>query len=84
MDRSNHSIVVFPSFSYLNGPSNLNPSIMAEPSKIKAGDVVQLKSGGPEMTVEWVENNEAYCVWFTRGGEQKGQKFALTSINVIE
>lgn len=25
------------------------------PEGIKAGDVVQLKSGGPRMTVNWVE-----------------------------
>ena len=28
------------------------------------GDVVQLKSGGPEMTVTAVNNNEVACAWF--------------------
>ena len=40
---------------------------------IKAGDIVQLKSGGPLMTVEWtievarVGGNawKAHCAWFT-------------------
>ena len=30
----------------------------------KAGDVVQLKSGGPAMTVENYEPPQAHCVWF--------------------
>lgn len=46
---------------------------------IKAGDTVRLKSGGPEMTVEWVDQHEAYCVWFS-GPEPKGQKFTITSL----
>lgn len=35
--------------------------------EIKAGSVVQLKSGGPLMTASWVQNShvtEAYCEWF--------------------
>ena len=34
------------------------------PSQIQAGDVVVLKSGGPEMTVKWVSGTECYCEWF--------------------
>ena len=30
------------------------------------GDVVSLKSGGPEMTVESVNDPEIICVWFER------------------
>ncbi len=30
----------------------------------KTGDVVQLKSGGPNMTVEEVKGTQAICVWF--------------------
>lgn len=29
----------------------------------KPGDQVQIKSGGPAMTVESVEDEEVYCVW---------------------
>lgn len=35
---------------------------------LKAGDVVQLKSGSPKMTIKWCEKdkkiNEAECTWF--------------------
>lgn len=29
------------------------------------GDVVQLKSGGPNMTVTTVEGKEIFCEWFS-------------------
>ena len=33
--------------------------------QFKVGDIVQLKSGGPRMTVESVEaTNSLFCVWF--------------------
>ena len=31
---------------------------------VKAGDMVQLTSGGPVMTVEAVKNEGVACVWF--------------------
>ncbi|QZH75510.1 MAG: DUF2158 domain-containing protein [Erythrobacter sp.] len=47
--------------------------------EITKGQVVQLKSGGPTMTVEWVEGEEAYCVWFD-GKKTAGQKFKCSSL----
>jgi len=41
---------------------------------IKVGDVVQLKSGGPMMTVEWIdtEEDEVECIRFeTKGNNQE-------------
>jgi uncharacterized protein YodC (DUF2158 family) len=51
--------------------------------EIKAGDVVQLKSGGPHMTVRWIEDDEAYCEWFDKT-VNKGSKFALVQLSKIK
>jgi len=48
-------------------------------SNIQAGDVVQLKSGGPYMTVAWIEEGEACCEWFD-GKKNAMAKFPLTSL----
>jgi uncharacterized protein YodC (DUF2158 family) len=37
----------------------------------KKGDTVELKSGGPIMTVTQIENNRIFCVWFE--GSKKHQ-----------
>lgn len=37
-------------------------------SNIKAGDVVCLKSGGPDMTVESVSDNKITCIWTSENG----------------
>jgi len=36
----------------------------ASSQKLKIGDVVKLKSGGPTMTVIRVEDEGVYCMWF--------------------
>ena len=33
-------------------------------TEFKPGDVVQLKSGGPAMTILWVEEGDCRCAWF--------------------
>jgi uncharacterized protein YodC (DUF2158 family) len=57
-------------------------------SEIKAGDTVQIKSGGPVMTVEQIGKKHlggdvlyAWCVWFEGTKQQKGV-FALTSLTL--
>lgn len=41
------------------------------------GDVVQLKSGGPKMTVEWIEVDQTTnaetvaCIWFEEVGRRQ-------------
>jgi uncharacterized protein YodC (DUF2158 family) len=50
------------------------------------GDVVQLKTGGPRMTVEHIWKNAhgimtVRCTWFDKGGtEQKTGEFAAASV----
>lgn len=48
---------------------------MAE--EIKAGDIVVLKSGGPKMTVAWVEEGDALCEWFDAKNESKTKRFSV-------
>lgn len=55
--------------------------------EIKVGDVVQLKSGGPEMTVDEIEPYngipKARCSWFD-GPKKDVGVFPLTSLRVAE
>lgn len=46
---------------------------------ISVGDVVHLKSGGPDMTVESIEGGEADCVWFD-GAKQIRSTFEVSSL----
>ena len=58
---------------------------------IKAGNVVQLKSGGPAMTVRWIgdEYDEAVvvCDWFIQDKapwKKETGSFPPTSLKVLE
>ena len=49
-------------------------------SQIKPGDTVELKSGGPLMTVEVVfHDGDVKCVWFA-GEKQQSHIFSITSL----
>jgi len=59
--------------------------------EIKPGSVVQLKSGGPLMTVASVNEEAgvrlAYCEWFVQDKapwKQEGSTFSVTSLKLIE
>ncbi|WP_353221109.1 DUF2158 domain-containing protein [Salinisphaera sp. S4-8] len=45
--------------------------------QIQPGDIVTLKSGGPEMTVSWVEEGDALCQWFDSKNMPQSQVYAL-------
>lgn len=40
----------------------------------KIGDLVKLKSGGPIMTVSWIDGESCYCTFFTSDMELKEVK----------
>jgi len=40
-------------------------AVAVEGNPFKPGDVVQLKSGGPPMTVTMVVGPDTYCMWFS-------------------
>ncbi len=52
-------------------------------NEIKVGDVVVLKSGGPLMTVDYIDDNFVYCVWFD-GKEPKKQEFVSDILKLQE
>jgi uncharacterized protein YodC (DUF2158 family) len=60
-------------------------------SEIKPGSIVQLKSGGPTMTVNWVEDDVgtmiARCDWFIQDKapwKKESANFPLTSLKLLE
>lgn len=56
---------------------------MAQQS-IRVGDVVQLKSGGPAMTVQ-AEAGTGYleCIWFDAGGAHQLQTFKVDTLKRV-
>jgi uncharacterized protein YodC (DUF2158 family) len=57
-------------------PSSLHSMIMIN---ISEGDVVRLKSGGPVMTVNSVNDGYARCSWFN-GDKLERESFALETL----
>jgi uncharacterized protein YodC (DUF2158 family) len=55
---------------------------MVAMNKIKAGDVVGLKSGGPAMTATWVNDDQVGCAWFV-GGDIKQHTFSEEALEVL-
>lgn len=51
---------------------------------MKSGDLVQLKSGGPVMTVGWVEHGGAQCNWFDERNELKSAHFATSQLRLVD
>jgi len=51
---------------------------------IAKGSTVILASGGPRMTVAWLEDDDAYCEWFDDKKNAQGRKFSLASLRLDE
>ena len=54
---------------------------MAE--KFTPGDIVQLKSGGPAMTVSECDREGIWCVWFKGASREKG-RFSEDTLKTYE
>ena len=53
---------------------------------LKIGDVVELRSGGPKMTVAAVKADRAFCVWFNRRDhyhEEKRGEFLIETLQSL-
>ncbi len=50
---------------------------------LKVGDVVQLNSGGPKMTISYVISGEFRCFWFLEGQKLQAD-FPVASVHIIE
>jgi uncharacterized protein YodC (DUF2158 family) len=46
------------------------------------GDLVSLKSGGPEMTVSCSEGDETYCVWWD-GRAKRQEAFPTITLRSV-
>ena len=46
----------------------------------KVGDLVQLKSGGPTMTVDEVSGTRLWAVWFSAGAKRERELFAVETL----
>jgi uncharacterized protein YodC (DUF2158 family) len=59
-------------------------------AEIETGSVVELKSGGPRMTVSTLRGSHgnpptsATCNWFDNGDELRGGEFTLSSIRLVQ
>jgi uncharacterized protein YodC (DUF2158 family) len=55
-------------------------------AEIKTGSVVELKSGGPSMTVNFVENDGgtivAACSWFINN-KKESSRFPVASLKLL-
>jgi uncharacterized protein YodC (DUF2158 family) len=53
-------------------------------NEIEPGDVVTLKSGGPEMTVEGLGSDGVECSWFATGGQLKRNTFKTGALAFVK
>jgi uncharacterized protein YodC (DUF2158 family) len=51
---------------------------------MKVGDVVQLKSGGPLMTVSDIEDEDVYCNWFDKNNKLVSSSFRLLQLKIVD
>ncbi len=52
--------------------------------ELKKGDIVQLKSGGPKMTIYDIIRDAVSCTWFNKEDNQEYAKFSKETIQKFE
>ena len=52
---------------------------MTDEKPLEVGDVVELKSGSPKMTIEEIDEEEADVVWFVKTTEERS-RYRLSSL----
>lgn len=50
---------------------------------LEIGDIVQLKSGGPPMTVELVYGENIHCIFFDSAGLRHNEAFVFETLKII-
>jgi uncharacterized protein YodC (DUF2158 family) len=53
-------------------------------TKFENGDVVKLRSGGPDMTVTGCELGVYQCAWFTFGDESRSSSFSEEALILVK
>ena len=51
---------------------------------MKVGDVVQLKSGGPPMTISEIEDDYIVCNWFNKHGKLESNSFGRLELKIVD
>lgn len=51
-------------------------------NNFKPGDIVELKSGGPDMTISSIENGSVFCQWFDSKSEPQGRSYTLAVLKL--
>ncbi len=57
---------------------------MEAPNEFAKGETVQLRSGGPVMTVQVRSQSLVYCIWFTEDGARKEGNFEISTLVKVE
>jgi uncharacterized protein YodC (DUF2158 family) len=52
--------------------------------QFQTGDVVKLRSGGPEMTVSSTKDQDVWCVWFVGQEEAKMHSFKSGMLEKVQ
>ena len=55
--------------------------------EFEAGDIVELKSGGPKMTIAALKQERAFCIWFNQREdfhEEKSGEFLVVTLKRVK